>query len=1492
MNDKTKKHSKLIALLLVFMMIFTMIPSTAFAAESSESTVIYQNGVDGSNWPYDYYYVDTLALSGAEVSYINGTDVYLTHTTAADAELTFTVTAGGNQSGNLGINWNYDSTNTKTYTTSLVDGKATVKIYAYKASGAGVSRNGTKTFNISIAEPNESPTLAEGYAVETSAEVTSGTAYTLDLTKVFADKDGDALTYTVSVDGGTATKTESAYSYLNAIPGTYTLKFTATDGKTLAAKQPTHTVTLTVKNSEATYDVGVTVPEDISPVFYAVNAVNSGSVVKGDQLVFENGTVKVPENISRIMWEVESMVGFSAPVSAGASIELAKVTFDAKFDSGEADTTATVKITDAEGVKTIGNGTDTYILPSISGFTYNVTTSNSAYNNVALEEQTPTSGSVKVTFGQKHFTVIAPKDSVVSAGTLAGSFKYTFASTISKETVGDTVVYKFAPLSGNAFVRVQRPDDKDAVTYWDWKSSKADGQTITITEEMLFMNDSGDDVFNDDTVYRNFEKYAMDLGDVYMNINNQGYINLNVGDEKGLNMFRNWMAIEAFTNAKISLPDFSYEIINIEGSDVIEIEPDANNSAAATLKAKGEGTAIVLVTYDAMYSDSTVGNNMGYAGGGNRYAAIWPDRTGVFVVSVGKDGTAINSNMTCNGAIFDAEHSPQFYVGDKGATVTFKPDEGVTVTVNRSTVGTETLSFGTFTNEGVTVAEDGTVTVSGLKTGRHIIKLEKDGVASYQVVTATQATVQYVSADGRDLGSNPIVPPGGTFYAKIKGLTNPAEKFPTKYNFNTQLTYKDQNGNAYKNSSGAVYGQYDFSSTEQVIEVTVPADWTEERITLNGFFKMGGFSGGSIGDHRKVSYGVASGMAHGSSAGMELGTLPELSVEVREIPATNLTLDKEKIKVEVDESETILATVEPANTTDAVQWSSSDESIATVENGVVTGVKAGTAVITAKIRDLTLTCTVETYGEPKEIHIITGSGRPSSSKPALSEIMLKGIKGTLKDGYTETEYTVVVDDATSKTKAVKIRMTPYFRTSSNAKNFYYWVNTPKQTHMSRNLASVENPCTMSVTPDWDGNNAVITVGMGNDAGIGAKTYTITLHKHSYDAEVVDEKYLVSEADFDSKAVYSKSCECGVASTTDTFENGETLGAKVKNAAKKAVAEYKDADDYRDAQKTELAEVIEAANTAIDAAESEAEAAAAVEAAKAAMDAIKTDAQLDQEEAEAAAAALAQAKEEAKKAVAEYKNADDYRDAEKAELAEAIEAANTAIDAAESEEEVAAAVEAAKVAMDAIKTDAQLDQEEAEAAAAALAQAKEEAKKAVAEYKNADDYRDAQKTELAAAIEAANNAIDAAETEEEVAAAVEAAKAAMDAIKTDAQLDQEEADNEGQPPEGPAEPETPVVPEEPADDEEVMVPGETEGEDEGTEELEEPTDSDDPADEEETEVIVDDEDLTNEDTEDVSQDAEVEDTESADTGDKNQPVVYLTAILAAVLALAGIRRREN
>ena len=56
---------------------------------------------------------------------------------------------------------------------------------------------------------------------------------------------------------------------------------------------------------------------------------------------------------------------------------------------------------------------------------------------------------------------------------------------------------------------------------------------------------------------------------------------------------------------------------------------------------------------------------------------------------------------------------------------------------------------------------------------------------------------------------------------------------------------------------------------------------------------------------------------------------------------------------------TLTATVNPSDATDkTITWSTTDATVATVSNGVVTAKKVGTATITAKAGDKTATCAI------------------------------------------------------------------------------------------------------------------------------------------------------------------------------------------------------------------------------------------------------------------------------------------------------------------------------------------------------------------------------------------------------------------------------------------------------------------------------------------------------------------------------------------------------
>ena len=85
-----------------------------------------------------------------------------------------------------------------------------------------------------------------------------------------------------------------------------------------------------------------------------------------------------------------------------------------------------------------------------------------------------------------------------------------------------------------------------------------------------------------------------------------------------------------------------------------------------------------------------------------------------------------------------------------------------------------------------------------------------------------------------------------------------------------------------------------------------------------------------------------------------------VTVSAEDVPATAAVLNKTELALEFPgEAETLVATPTPNPTTDVAQWSSSDATVAKVEDGKVTPLKVGTATITVKYNDnVSATCAV------------------------------------------------------------------------------------------------------------------------------------------------------------------------------------------------------------------------------------------------------------------------------------------------------------------------------------------------------------------------------------------------------------------------------------------------------------------------------------------------------------------------------------------------------
>lgn len=85
----------------------------------------------------------------------------------------------------------------------------------------------------------------------------------------------------------------------------------------------------------------------------------------------------------------------------------------------------------------------------------------------------------------------------------------------------------------------------------------------------------------------------------------------------------------------------------------------------------------------------------------------------------------------------------------------------------------------------------------------------------------------------------------------------------------------------------------------------------------------------------------------------------EVTVPHVHVPVESITLDQKEATLEVGSTLTLTATVNPENADEpAVSWTSSDETIATVKDGVVTAIAEGSAIITSTAGEKSATCVI------------------------------------------------------------------------------------------------------------------------------------------------------------------------------------------------------------------------------------------------------------------------------------------------------------------------------------------------------------------------------------------------------------------------------------------------------------------------------------------------------------------------------------------------------
>ena len=226
----------------------------------------------------------------------------------------------------------------------------------------------------------------------------------------------------------------------------------------------------------------------------------------------------------------------------------------------------------------------------------------------------------------------------------------------------------------------------------------------------------------------------------------------------------------------------------------------------------------------------------------------------------------------------------------------------------------------------------------------------------------------------------------------------------------------------------------------------LPADATDKTVTWSS-------SNPSV---VSVSGGVVTAVREGTatitaSAG---GKTAQCTVTVNKkiIEVTEVTLSQTNLTLDEGESATLTATVLPADATDkTVTWSSSNPSVASVSDGVVTAVREGTATITASAGGKTAQCTVMVNKKIIEV----------------TEVTLSQTNLTLDEGESATlTATVLPADATDKTVTWS---------SSN----------PSVASVSGGVVTAVREGTATITASAGGKTAQCTVTVNGESGMDA-----------------------------------------------------------------------------------------------------------------------------------------------------------------------------------------------------------------------------------------------------------------------------------------------------------------------------------------------------------------------------------------------------------------------
>ena len=219
---------------------------------------------------------------------------------------------------------------------------------------------------------------------------------------------------------------------------------------------------------------------------------------------------------------------------------------------------------------------------------------------------------------------------------------------------------------------------------------------------------------------------------------------------------------------------------------------------------------------------------------------------------------------------------------------------------------------------------------------------------------------------------------------------------------------------------------------------------------------------------------------------------------------TGISLDKSTLSINVAEESQLTATLTPVGATAIISWSSNNTTVATVANGTVRGVSAGTTTITASAGSLSASCTVTVTAIPEPTvetktlaQFIAGSNTKTKAYYVTAQIE------AFKTGSTKDKYgNMTLTDGTNSLVIYGATMTQSALAWNNA-NAYVFTNPQDfMTNTTSNSLSIGDVITMKlIRCDYTNNGTTTIEGQGVITAIGIPATAISLDKNTAEIDV-------------------------------------------------------------------------------------------------------------------------------------------------------------------------------------------------------------------------------------------------------------------------------------------------------------------------------------------------------------------------------------------------------